>query len=88
MCNLIEFDGQNFTLTDSTAATKAVVQEEPIETPTYTPEPRLTLEERRAKAFAGQYSFDDLFRLSFDGDITDAEFKQLQDEHKYIGEKF
>ncbi|MCG6535366.1 MAG: hypothetical protein L7F78_11905 [Syntrophales bacterium LBB04] len=85
--NLIKVDGENFTLTDSTAATKAKTPEEP-EVPAYTPALSLTREEKRAKAFAGQCDSEELFNLMFDNVITDAEYKQLEKEHKYIGEKF
>jgi hypothetical protein len=86
-CNLIQVDGEDFTLTDSSAVRKAEADEEPSPAPTpHTPKPRPTKEELRAKAFAGQFTLDELFNLQWDSVITVKEYDQLEEEHKYIGE--
>jgi hypothetical protein len=82
-CNLIQVDGEDFTLTDSSAARKAEAAEEPSPART-PPKPRPTKEELHAKAFAGQFTLDELFNLQWDSVITWAEYDQLEAEHKYI----
>jgi hypothetical protein len=83
--NLIHVDGEDFTLTDSSAARKVEAAEEPSPAPTpHTPEPSPTKEELRAKAFAGQFTLDELFNLQWDSVITWGEYDQLEAAHKYV----
>jgi hypothetical protein len=74
------------TLIYSTAATKPVVNEKPSEAPDSTPEPRLSVEERLTKAFAGLCSPNELSALNLDGIITNADYDQLLAERRYIEE--
>ena len=83
-CNLIKVDGEDFTLTDSSAVRKAEAAEEVTPATAYTPEPSPTDEELRAKAFGGLCTRHELSILGFDNILTVDECNQLVEEHKYI----
>lgn len=84
--NLIRMDGQDFTLTDSSAARKVEAAEEA--NPARTPPKPVTKEEQRAKAFAGLCTQFELDLLGFNDVITIDELRQLEAEHKYVKDDF
>jgi len=88
MRNLIQVHGQDFfLLTDNSAVRKAEIPRMPSVTITSIPEPFLTVEQQRDKAFAGLRDLDELGDLCWNNILTPDEYKRLRDECKYLGER-
>ena len=84
-CNLVQVDGQDFILTDSSFERNTEEAKEPTPATDYSPELSPADRELRAKAFAGLCDYDELDILHWNHIITDGEMDDLIKEHKYIG---